>query len=286
MVERKECTYGNCINDTRDYWTFNFINILQRLELNIVCFGGVLGIISIVEKRKDINIAIAGVITAALGLIFCFSTVNDDANLLRTGIIDDSGAGTKKVSVSVGEVQVEKVGLTKAGDLVVKITNNNEESVCLTDVKANFKDANGNFVISKRIETAFMVIPGKSSVLTYFWGYREDYSQYPNVSFQSELANISDWFAHSGIVLTSNNTGKQIAVTVKNNSGKQITDTSVVVIYYQGNEVVGAETGYTDSDALNGEETYINVDYPDDKNYNSVPFDKYEVYYVNASVKY
>jgi hypothetical protein len=261
------------------------LTFFKDLSLILCVLAGVLGIISIVEKRKDINIAIAGVITAALGLIFCFSTVND-ANLLRTGIVDDSGAGTKKVGVSVGEVQVEKVGLTKAGDLVVKITNNNEESICLTDVKANFKDANGNFVISKRIETAFMVIPGKSSVLTYFWGYGEDYSQYPNVSFQSELANISDWFANSGIVLASNDTGRQIAVTVKNNSGKQITDVSVVVIYYQDNEVVGAETGYTDSDALNGEETYINVDYPDDRNYNSVPFNKYEVYYVNASVKY
>lgn len=258
------------------------LTFFKDLSLILCVLAGVLGIISIVKKISK-GMSIAGVIMAVLGLILCFSTGND-TNTSGTGITNDSGSGIKKVSVSVEEVQVEKVGLTKAGDLVVKITNNNEGSVCLSDVKANFKDANGNFAVSKGFETLFMVIPGKSSVLTYFWGYGEDYSQYPNVSFQSKLANISDSFAHSGIDLTSNNTGKQIAVTVKNNSGKQITDASVVVIYYQGNEVVGAERGYTDSGAPNGGETYINVDYPDDKNYDSVSFDKYEVYYVKASV--
>ena len=187
------------------------------------------------------------------------------------------------MSVTTEKVKVEKVGLTKAGDLVVKVTNNNKGSVCLSSITANFKDSSGNFALKKEAEDSFVVIPAESYTLVYFWGFDENYSQYPEVSFKTELANISDDFAATGIKLSSNNTGSQISVTLKNNSGKEIKSSRVVVIYYKDNEVVGAKTGYDDSTVSNGSDAYINVDYPEDNNYDNVSFDKFEVYYINAS---
>ena len=73
-------------------------------------------------------------------------------------------------------------------------------------------------------------------------------------------------------------------MTLKNNSGSSINSASVVVIYYNGNEVVGAESGYDSSSVANGSEAFINVNYPSDSNYDKVSFDKYEVYYINASL--
>ena len=257
------------------------LTIFKDLSLILCILALVLGIISIVKKKSK-GMAIAGVILAALGLILCFS-VDDNNSTSGTGITNDSGSGSKEVKVSVDKVSIEKMSLTKSGDLVVKVTNNNEGSVCLSEIKANFKDKDGNFVLSKEADSSFIVIPGETSILTYFWGYDENYSDYPNVTFQTELANISSSFAHKGIELTSNNTGKQIAVTVKNTSGKKITDARVVVIYYKDGNIVGAESGFTDQAADDGNETYINVDYPQDSNYDNVTFDKYEVYYINAS---
>ncbi len=258
------------------------LTIFKDLCLILCVLAIVLGIISIV-KKKNKGMAIAGVVLSAIGFVLCFA-VNDDPSS-NTGITNDTGSGSKVVEVSNDKVSVEKVAITKSGDFVVKVTNDNEGSVCLSSIKANFKDKDGNFALSKDAETSFVVIPGESSTYAFFWGYDEDYSQYPSVSFQTELANISDEFAHAGIELSSNNTGKQIAVTVKNNCGKKITDARVTVLYYKNNNIVGVEEGFTDSGADNGGETYINVDYPSDKNYDEVGFDKYEVYYVHASLE-
>lgn len=257
------------------------LTIFKDLSLILCVLGIVLGIIAIVKKGKK-GITIAGIILSAVGLILCFS-VDSTTNTSGTGITNDSGKGTKTVQVSTDKVKVERLGITKAGDLVVKVTNNNKGSVCLSSITANFKDSSGNFALKKEAESSFVVIPAESSTLVYFWGFNENYSQYADISFRTELANISDDFAATGIELSANNTGSQIAVTLKNNSGKTIFSSQVVVIYYSGNEIVGAETGFDDSTVPNGSEAFINVYYPEDSNYKAVSFDKFEAYYINAS---
>lgn len=257
------------------------LTIFKDLSLILTILGIVLGIIAII-KKKNKGMAIAGVILSVLGLILCFS-VDSNNSSIDTGITNNSGSGTSIVPVTTEKVKVEKVGLTKAGDLVVKVTNNNKGSVCLSSIIANFKDSSGNFALKKEAENSFVVIPAESYTLVYFWGFKENYSQYPKVSFKTELASISEYFATTGIKLSSNNTGSQIAVTLRNNSGKTIGSSNVVVIYYNGNKVVGAETGYDNSTTSNGSEAYINVAYPKDSNYDNVSFDKFEVYYINAS---
>ena len=259
------------------------LTIFQDLSIILGVLAVVLGIISIVKKKSK-GLAIAGVVLGVLGLIFCFSigTSNDSG----TGITNDSGSGTKKVNVSTDKVKVEKVSITKSGDYVLKVSNNNEGSVCLSSITANFKDSDGTFVKKLEAYNSFVVIPANSYTYVYIWGYDENLSQYADVSFSTELANISEDFAVSGIELTSKDTGSQIAVTAKNSTGKTIESCNVVVLYYQGNNIVGVETGSSSDSTADGSESYINVDYAHDSNYNDISFDKYEVYYINASYEY
>ena len=166
------------------------LTIFKDLSLILTILGIVLGIIAIIKKKSK-GMAIAGIILSVLGLILCFSVDSDNSNT-GTGITNDSGSGTSTVSVTTEKVEVEKVGLTKAGDLVVKVTNNNKGSVCLSSITANFKDSSGNFALKKEAENSFVVIPAESNILVYFWGYDENYSQYQEVSFKTDLAKYNE----------------------------------------------------------------------------------------------
>ncbi len=255
----------------------------KDLSLIVSVVGLILGIIAIV-KKKGKGMGIAGVILTILALVLCFivdSTINTTTG---TGITSDSGNGVKKVSVSTENIIIEKVGITKAGDFVIKVTNNNEGSVCLSSITTIFKDSNGNFVVSKEADQSFVCIPAKGVTYVHNWGFEENYSQYPIYEFNCELANISNNFVYNGIELKSNNTESQIAVTLTNNSGETIESATITVLYYKANDIVGVERGYSNTTVANGSNAYINVKYPMDSRYKEVPFDRYEVYYTQASI--
>lgn len=255
----------------------------KDLSLIVSVVGLILGIIAIV-KKKGRGMGIAGVILTALALILLFTTDTTINTTTGTGITSNSGNEVKKVSVSTENIIMEKVGITKAGDFVIKVTNNNEGSVCLSSITTIFKDSNGNFAVSKEAYQSFVCIPAKGITYVHNWGYNENYSQYPIYEFNCELANISNDFVYNGIELKSNNTGSQIAVTLTNNSGETIESATITTLYYKGNDIVGIETGYSSTAVANGSNAYINVEYPVDSRYNEVSFDRYEVYYTKASI--
>lgn len=257
----------------------------KDLSLIVSVVGLILGIIAIV-KKKEKGMGIAGVVLTIIALVLCFTVDTTIDTNTGTGVTLDSGSGIKKVSVSTENITMEKVGITKYGDFVIKVTNNNEGAVCLSSITTIFKDSSGNFVISKEADQSFVCIPAKGVTYVHNWGYDENYSQYPTYEFKCEFGNISDYFVYNGIELKSNNTGKQIAVTLTNNSGKTIESANVTVVYYQGNEIVGITTGYSDTTVANGSNAYINVEYAKDSRYQEVSFDKYEVYYTQASVMF
>jgi len=258
--------------------------LFADLSLILGVLSAVLGIIAIVKKNGK-GFGIAGVVLSVLAIIILFSNPTNTDGQTGTGITTDSGNGNpSRVSVSTQNVVIEKVGITKAGDFVIKVTNNNDGAVCLSSISTVYKDASGNFMEKVEAGDGFICIPAKSSTLAYNWGYDKDFTKYPNYEFSCELANISDSFVYDNIDITSNNTGKQIAVTLKNNTDKTINDCRVLVAYYQNNEIVGVETGYSSDTTSAGASAYINVDYPDDSNYKEVSFDKYEVYYINAGI--
>lgn len=244
------------------------------------------------KKSKTIIGVMAFIIIALIVVIFilCTSKAEKD-NVQPTwsndyGITSSSGNGVFKKQISTNKIDFQNVGITKSGDFVIKVTNNNEESVCLSSIKTIFKDANGNFALTKEADQSFVTIPAKGVTYVYDWGFKENYAQYPTYEFSCELANIADNFVSDGIKITSNNTGKQVAVTLANNSGFSISNARVIVLYYQGDTIVGAESGYADQTVTSGNNSYINVDYPEDSNYREVSFDKYEVYFTNAGKSY
>ena len=244
------------------------------------------------KKAKTIIGIMALIIIALIVVIIVLTTshqVSDGSNQAEAnyyGITTSYGNGVMSNPISTAKIDFQHIGITKSGDFVIKVTNNNEEPVCLSSIKTIFKDANGNFALTKEADQSFVTIPAKGVTYVYDWGFKENYAQYPTYEFSCELANIADSFVSDGIKITSNNTGKQVAVTLANNSGFSISDARVVVLYYQGDIIVGAESGYANQTVSAGNNAYINVDYPDDSNYKNVSFDKYEVYFINAHKSY
>lgn len=254
----------------------------QDLSLILGVLAVVLGIIAIVKKKSK-GFGIAGVVLSVLALIIMFSS-NDNISTTGRGITTDSGNGTKKVSVSTDKVVMEKAGITKSGDFVIKVTNNNEGSVCLSTITTVYKDEDDNFVEKVEANESFVCIPANSSTFVYNWGYDKKFSKYPKYEFYCELANIPENFIYNNLDITSKNTGKQIAVTALNKTEETIESINVVAVYYKKNELVGIENGYADEKVSPNSKAYINIDYPDDSNYDEVAFDKYEIYYINAGI--
>lgn len=262
---------------------FISVSWFKDLALILGILGGVLGTIAI-AKKKSKGLGITGVILSVIGLVVLFSSPSSTDGITGTGITADSGNGTKRVSVSIENVIMEKVGITKSGDFVIKVTNNNEGSVCLSSISTVYKDENGTFMKKVSSNNNFVCIPAKSSTLVYNSGFDEKFEQYAQCEFLCELANISENFVYSNVILSSNDTGKQISVEIKNETGKVLADCEVVVAFYSNNELVGIETGSSYDNTQVGGSAYINVDYPNDLNYDKVSFDKYEVHYIRAGI--
>ena len=252
------------------------------LSLILGVLALIMGIIAIVKKNGK-GFGISGVILSVLAIIILFSSGDTNNTEVGTGITTDTGSGVKEVSVSTDNITMEKIGITKAGDFVIKVTNNNEGAVCLSDIVTVYKDKDGNFMKKVNAYNSFVCIPAKSSTLVYNWGYDEEFSEYPIYEFSCELANIYEDFVYNGIDISSKNTGKQISVTVKNETNETLESINVVVAYYNKGKIVGIETGYTNDTTKSNSNGYINVDYPTDSDYDKVSFDKYEVYYISAS---
>ena len=183
-------------------------------------------------------------------------------------------------------IEVEALGIAENGDFVIKVTNNNDEAVNIESVETIFKDEDGTFI--KKVETydMFFCVDANSEVIVYNWGYDEDFSQYAEYEFEVSLSNIGDSFLYNNFEILSTDTGDQISIQVTNNNSESIESMEVNVAYYLNGTIVGIESGYSDSTVAEGENAYINVDYPVDSDYDEVEFDEYEVYLISANTEY
>lgn len=184
------------------------------------------------------------------------------------------------------KISIEPIGLTGNGDFAFKITNNNNQDVYIDNINVVFKDANGNFMQSKRGQNEHFAMKANSEIISYVWGYKEDFSAYSNYEFQVELSGeyIKGITIINDLEMTFNNTGAQIAVEVKNNNNVDLDSISVLVAYYQNGKIVGCVGGSSilTTTPANGT-AYINVEYPEDSHYKKINFDDYKVYLIGAS---
>ena len=233
------------------------------------------------------------VLLLLLGLSGCGqdkTTKKENNNTPNT--IEKKGSSSSNTKNNISEkelennVKVEAIGLTKSGDFAFKVINNNNEPVYLETVNTIFKDNNGNFSEKAESEFQFFTIEANSEVVNYAWGYSKDFSKYTNYEFECEFASkyMKQYYLTNNFEVTANNTGTQIAVSIKNNNSKDVKTLKVIVAYYANGEIVGCELGYNDTTISEGKTAYLNVPYPEDSNYNEVAFDNYEVYLMTASI--
>ena len=276
-----------------------FVPFVWLIAIIPAIVGLILGIISLAKKKQK-GQSIAGIIISAITIVLLiftfvnlFKTLGDlgetftdsfstsEENIIDNNFLNTEVDNTEKLKENVA---VEGLGITANGDFAFKITNNNSEPVYIDSVNVVFKDADGNFALKEDGYVSYFAIPANTEVVNYVWGYGQDFSQYTNYDFEVQMSEYrsEDDILCDNFEITSNNTGDQIAVEVKNNNDEAVRSMNIVVAYYQGDNIVGVETGDAYEETSDGGTAYANVDYPVDDDYNEISFDKYEVYFLGA----
>lgn len=110
-----------------------------------------------------------------------------------------------------------------------------------------------------------------------------NFVQYPNYEFEVELSDkYADNIVLDNLDITSNYTENKMNVKVTNKNDFNIDYIKVLVVYYQNDTIIDCETGITNSKTGPNKTASINVNYPEDSNYNS--FDNYEVYLIDTNI--
>lgn len=223
------------------------------------------------------------IILFVVSLTGCSTT--ETATGKKTSTTKTGEQGSNIVENKEKNVQIEAIGLTENGDFAFKVTNNNSEPVYIESVNTIFKDANGNFAKKVESEIQFFTVDKNSEVVNYAWGFDEDFSKYSNYEFEVEFAEnyMKKNFLTDNFEVVTNNTGKQIAVSVKNNNTVDVKTIEVIVAYYKNGNIVGCQLGYSDTTVGKEKTAYLNVEYPQDSKYNNVSFDTYTTYLLQAS---
>lgn len=279
-----------------------FVPIVWLIAIIPAIVGLILGIISLVKKKQK-GQSIAGIVISVITIILLiftfvnlFKTIGDLGETFKDSfssseeiILNNDFLDEKDNNEKLKEnVAVEGLGITASGDFAFKITNNNSEPVYIDTVNVVFKDVEGNFALKENGFVSYFAIPANTEVVNYVWGYGQDFSQYSNYEFEVQMSDFKsdENMLCDNFEITSNDTGEQIAVEIKNNNDEAVRSMDIVVAYYQGDKIVGCETGDAYEETSAGGTAYANVDYPKDSKYQDVAFDKYEVYFLGADTDY
>lgn len=271
-----------------------FIPLIWIVSIVTAIIGLVFGILSLV-KKKDKTKSIVGIVLCAITILLVIMTLQNISNSFnKTETTTSTNIETGKLETTDNEtlkenVEIEAIGLTENGDFAFKIKNNNSQTIFIDTVNIVFKDNNGNFMEKAQSYASYFGIGANSEIVNYAWGYDKDFSKYPNYEFEIELSDswMTEDIAVDNFEIISNNTGEQISVQVKNNNDISFRSINVLVAYYRNGTLVGCVNGYANDTTTSANGTaYINVDYPEDENYNNVSFDTYKTYLIEANKEY
>ena len=181
-------------------------------------------------------------------------------------------------------IEKEVIGITQSGDYVIKLKNNNDVPVYVDDVSVRFFDAEGNFVKKENTYDSYFCIPANNEVVTYVWGYDNNFSEYSKSEIEIMLGEPLYTYLSENFEVKANNTNEEIAVTIVNNNDAELDSMKINVVFLKEGSVVGIEDGniYDEKIEANGGAAYINVDYPSDSDYEDVAFDEFKVYIISA----
>ncbi len=267
-----------------------FVPFIWLISVVTAIVGLILGIISLAKKENK-GKSIAGIILSALTILLAIFNISNTINVMENIATDSLAAITtgKQETITDDELKsnivIDGIGITKNGDFTFSIKNNNNQNVYIDTINVIFKDENGNFMKKESSNAQFFGVKANSEIINYVWGYDEDFSEYPNYEFEIELS--SDWIIENETIdnfdVISNDTGEQISVQVRNNNDFDLSSITVMVAYYKDDKIVGCVNGYANDTTTSANGTaYINVDYPEDSEYEEVQFDDYEIFIINA----
>lgn len=181
-------------------------------------------------------------------------------------------------------IKTEVVGITEAGDYAIKLSNENDIQVYIEDVIVKFFDEEGNFAKKESTYDNFFCIPANGEIITYIWGYEQDFGQYAKSEIDvTFLEPFYEYFTEN-FEIKSNDTGEQIAITVVNNNNSDLDFISVNIAFFRDGQVIGIENGISWEEGIeaNGGTAYINVPYPQNDDYEDVSYDDFQVYLISA----
>ena len=181
-------------------------------------------------------------------------------------------------------IEKEVMGITQSGDYVIKLKNNNDVPVYVDDVSVRFFDAEGNFVKKENTYDSYFCIPANNEVVTYVWGYDNNFSEYSKSEIEIMLGEPLYTYLSENFEVKASDTNEEIAVTIVNNNDAELDSMKINVVFLKEGSVVGIEDGsiYDEKIEANGGAAYINVDYPSDSDYEDVTFDEFKVYIISA----
>ena len=224
-------------------------------------------------------------IVCVIGVIIVLSNNN---NTSTSTTYTSSGIFNNKPTKE--NISIEKLTVVNKETLVISIKNNNDSKVVVDEISAILKDENGNFI--KKIDCMDSNIPlnAGQDTISYMWEYDFDFSNYSNIEFTFRINDDTsgmfpaDLYICDNFEITANNTGEQIAVTIKNNN-KEKASVTLNALYYKNNNIVGFSGLSISDDIDSGSQGYINIPYPCDEDGNTIPFDNYKVYFVKGKIK-
>lgn len=200
---------------------------------------------------------------------------NDDDDKKSTSITSKESA--------LDKVETEVLGITPAGDYVIKLKNTNNKDVYVESVTVNFFDNNGTFAESNNTSDSYFCIPAHKELVTYVYGSSgHDYSKY--AKSEIKLSSGEPFYEYrTELDTVFNNTGSQIAFTATNNTDIDLDNVDVNVVFYKDGKVVGIKSGSSNYGIKkDGGKAYVNISYPYDKNFNEIEFDEFDGYVVSA----
>lgn len=235
---------------------------------------------------KNLKVVVLAILILLIGMFIltgCSSGNGEGMNPTYTEpeTIEDEEQAMEELKKNI---EKEVMGITQSGDYVIKLKNNNDVPVYVDDVSVRFFDAEGNFVKKENTYDSYFCIPANNEVVTYVWGYDNNFSEYSKSEIEIMLGEPLYTYLSENFEVKASDTNEEIAVTIVNNNDDELDSMKINVVFLKEGSVVGIEDGsiYDEKIEANGGAAYINVDYPSDSDYEDVTFDEFKVYIISA----
>lgn len=224
------------------------------------------------SKKNVATVSSKGKITAKAPGITKITAKNKKKNYVCTVTVK------KKVETNYNKKVTYTVTET-AKDLWVTYQNDNNVNIDL-DTKVVFYDASGK-ILSAASDRDTCIEKGRSCMESYYYprtpdGDKAEYASYKITFVAKKSSEYTKGFANK-IKATSNiGSDGRIMSEVVNTSNQKVKYITLCCIYYQGDEIVGIESTYSES-LEPGASDIVNFMPPYDSSYDDIAYDNYKV---------